>query len=458
MKQFPITTLAEIIKAEQIEDTGATITGVSTDTRTIQPGDCFFAITGENFNGHDYLAGAFAKGASCAVISSDIKDTQLAAKPILKVTDTLKALGDFARQYRLQANFKVIAITGTVGKTTVRQIAYHVLSKHFRTHQATKSFNNNIGLPLTLLSADQDDEIVLTELGSNRPGEIDYLTKIALPDVALVTNVYHAHLTGLQNIKTITQEKISISQGLQPNGTLIINADFERLVNACRDQGIEFATFGKSEDAHFHAQKITPKTIGSEFTIDGTKVTLPLPGSGNIENALAAWAICSRFEIKIDDFAKAVKTIAPVPMRTELIHAGSLTILNDCYNANPASMKNALNILADLSSTQKRRSVFICGDMAELAEQNEKLHEELGNNIAKAKVQLLITVGNSALLAAHTAKKTAEYDLKTKSFKDTTSACNNLRDIINDFDIILVKGSRINKLEMAVEKLKQISS
>jgi UDP-N-acetylmuramoyl-tripeptide--D-alanyl-D-alanine ligase len=464
MKNFSIADLSGIIKAHpmnrvsRIEYRESSFTGVCTDSRTIKPGDCFFAIPGDNFDGHDYVADTFAGGAVCAVVSKEIKDTRFISKPILKVDDAVRALGDFAAEYRRKMGANVVAITGSVGKTTTRRITYHVLSQHYRVFQAPKNFNNNIGLPLTLLAADPDDQIVIAELGSNHPGEIAYLTRIAQPNIAVVTNVYPVHLAGFGDLRTVIQEKLSISEELQPGGVFIINADFDRLVSACRAEGTPFYTFGKSDGSDYQARNITYNSFGSSFTIDSTQVYLPLAGPGNVENALAAWAVCSQFGLTIDDFAQAVKGLTPVSMRAELLQIGTLTVLNDCYNANPASMKNALNILTNLGSVEKRRLTFICGDMAELGQQAELLHAELGASVAQVGVQLLLAVGNFAKITAEAAKRTANYDLQTKCFKDTLSACNNLEKLIKDYDIILVKGSRVAGLETAVEKLKEVFS
>ena len=465
MKEFPIPALAQIIKAKPLTNTGI-FTGVSIDSRTTKAGDCFFAIAGENFDGHDYVAAAFAKGAVCAVVSKDLEDKKSAGNPIFKVPDTIKALGDLASQYRRQAGFKVVAITGSAGKTTTRQIVYHALSRRFRVHQSPKSFNNNIGLPLTLLTTEPDCRIVIAELGSNHPGEIACLTRIAAPDIAVVTNVHPAHLEGFGSLQTIIQEKLSISEGLTPDGVFIINADFDELVGTCRAKGTKFITFGKSNGADHQGQNIKYEASSSQFTINGTHVHLPLPGPGNLENTLAAWAVCRQFDMSIDDFAQAVSSLSPVSMRTELLQIATLTVLSDCYNANPASMKNALNILAGLDPTRKRRLVFICGDMAELGKQTERLHTELGNSIAQAKVDLLIAVGKHAKITARAAKTADEHNLdsrraasmKIKCFEDTISLCNNLHEFIKDYDILLVKGSRTARLETVVEKLKEIFS
>jgi UDP-N-acetylmuramoyl-tripeptide--D-alanyl-D-alanine ligase len=462
MKEFPIADLVTITKAKLPAPVDkynvSSFSGVSTDSRTTKAGDCFFAIGGENFDGHDYVSDAFAKGAVCAVVSKDIDEEISAGKCLLKVEDTIIALGVLAREYRRQAGYKVVAITGSAGKTTTRQIIFHALSRWFRVYQSPKSFNNEIGLPLTLLAAAADDQIVIAELGSNHPGEIPYLTRIAEPDIAVVTNVHPAHLEGFGDLQTIIQEKSSISEGLKSDGVLIINGDFDRLLDACRAKGLRFTTFGKSDGCDCRAGNIRPDGPASRFTIDGVEVYLPLAGPGNVENALAAWAVCSQFGLTIDDFAQAIEILSPVSMRTELLQIGTLTVLSDCYNANPASMRNALEILANLETTGRRRKVFICGDMAELGRQTERLHTELGTSIAQAGVQLLLAVGRFAKIAAEAAQASAEYDLKIKCFEDTVSAYNNLHEFIKDYDIVLVKGSRVAKLEMLVEKLNELFS
>lgn len=469
MKKFSIAALAKIIRAHIGEDTSHeprvtshNFTGVSTDSRTAKTGDCFFAIAGEHFDGHDYISDAFARGAVCAVVSKNRAMGHVPRGTVLRVADTIKALGDFARWYRRQNSFKVVAITGSVGKTTTRQIAYQALSQHYRVFQAPKNFNNNIGLPLTLLGADPGDEVVIVELGSNHPGEIAYLTRIALPEVAVVTNVYPAHLEGLGDLQAIAREKLSIAEGLQPNGVLIINADLVKWLNGdllnyqlpVTDHQI--LTFGKSRACDYRMRDISFDGFGSNFVVDGTQISLPVPGLGNVENAVAAWAVCSQFGLTIDDFVQAVKTLKTIPMRVELLRIGTLTVLNDCYNANPASMKNALNILTNSDSTVGRRLVFICGDMAELGQQSQALHADLGASIAQAKVQVLLAVGKFAKTTAEAAKRTADYDLQTICFEDILSICDNLQEFIKDYDMILVKGSRTAKLEMAVEKLKQL--
>jgi UDP-N-acetylmuramoyl-tripeptide--D-alanyl-D-alanine ligase len=462
MKELSITDLAKILNATcdlRATSSEPQVTGVSIDSRTVKAGDCFFAIAGENHDGHNFLANSFAKGAICAVVSDDNKirnlQSEIRNKLILKVDDTIKALGVLSAWFRKNCNFKVVAITGSVGKTTTRQILYHILSRRFKTHQPVKNFNNHIGLPLTLLAAPPDCQIVITELGTNHPGEIENLTKIASPDIALVTTVAPAHLEGFGGLETLTNEKLSISKGLDSNGTLILNGDCPDLIALAKAQNKKFLTFGLKPDCDYRLENFSSDGLSSKFEISNIEVHLPLPGLGNANNALAAWAVADQFQIALADFADALKTITPVSMRTEILNVSSLTIINDCYNANPASMKNALDILTTLSKNQNRRAVFICGDMAELGDQTEKLHIELGKQITESNVSLLLTVGNLSLIAADTAKNESPA-LEAHSFLSVEQLCDNLHRLIRDSDIILVKGSRINKLELAIEKLKTL--
>ncbi len=453
MKELSIEIVGRILNAPIApgDSDRLSITGISTDSRTTKAGDCFFALPGERFDGHDHVADAFARGAACAVVSRDVE----APGPLLKVADTIVALGDLAHEYRRMHAFRVVAITGSVGKTTTRQIVHHVLSQHFRTYQAHKNFNNTIGLPLTLLDAKPDDEVIVAELGANQLGEIAYLTRIAQPNVAVVTNVHPAHLAGFGSLETIVREKTAIAQGLADDGVLIVNGDIAILTAACRNLGRPFQTFGRSSGVTYRAEQIVHQGLTSRFVIDGASVELPLPGPGNVENALAAWAVCRQFGLTADDFARAVRTLSGVAMRAEPLQLGTLTVLNDCYNASPASMKNALAILAGLRAEAgaKRRTVFICGHMAELGAQSEALHAELGREVARAGVDLLLAVGEPTRATATAARAAATYDLRAVCFDDTASLCDNLERIVTESDIILVKGSRAARLETVVQGL-----
>jgi len=299
--------------------------------------------------------------------------------------------------------------------------------------------------------------VIIAEIGANHPGEIAPLTRIAQPDIAVVTNAHPAHLEGFGDLATIIKEKLSIAEGLSDAGAFLINGDIESLAGTARSQSRSFRTFGKSPCADYRVEEIACSGTSSTFAIRGTRVHLPLPGPGNVENAAAAWAVCDQFGLTPDDFARAVADLPAVSMRAETLQIGSLTVLNDCYNANPASMRNALAMLANLRSSsdanRHRRLVFICGRMAELGPQTESLHEELGVAAAKAGVDLLVAVGEEPKTAARVARQTAGHDLQTICFDDTQSVCEHVQEFLREDDIILVKGSRTARLERVVQEL-----
>jgi UDP-N-acetylmuramoyl-tripeptide--D-alanyl-D-alanine ligase len=427
-------------------------TGISTDSRTTQSGDCFFAIKGDRFDGHDYVAAACERGAVCVVVERPVITALGTDKIVVCVPDATQALGDLAREYRRQCRFKVAAITGSVGKTTTRQIVAHVLGQHLRVWQSPKNFNNFLGVPMTLLGADPNCQVVVAELGSNHLGEIGYLTRLARPNVAVLTGVHPAHMEGFGTMEALSAEKLSIVDGLSPGGTFVVNADQPGLLEKARTKHRRVVGFGLSDRADVRAMEVLYHDHGSQFSIDGTRIELPLLGPGNVLNALAAWAACRPLGISIEAFAQAIKTVIPVGMRAEPIRIGSLTVINDCYNANPTSMTNALEILRSVSGESGRRRVFICGDMGELGDQAERYHNELGDQIGKAGVDVLLAVGQwASVVAAHA--RQANDRIQVLCFDDAFCACQGLHEIVKENDILLIKGSRSVRLEQLLDPL-----
>lgn len=433
-------------------------TGVTTDSRNIIHGSCFVAVKGEKFDGNDYVFDAFESGAACAVATADFKS---AGKPILTVNDTIISLGDLARWYRSSLSAKVIAITGSAGKTTTREMTYCVLKNYYNCHRSPKSFNNSIGLPLTLLSAGYDHEVIIVELGTNAPGEIEYLTRIAEPDIAVVLNALPVHLEGLGSMENIIEEKVSISKGIVGSGTLLINGDSDALVRYCGGMGCNFTTFGTVPGADIFASNISLDTGRTVMTVDDTEITIPVPSRAAADNALASWAICKTIGLNLRQFADGIKTFEPVSMRMQIEtctdrSGSSITIINDCYNANPASMENALEYLSSVVSAHPgSRAVFVCGTMGELGAESASLHESTGKTAARFGVGLILAAGpfTGDLIAA---AKTASEQICVHQFQNTDQLCNNLHKFIRPDDIILVKGSRSNKLEQAVMTLKNL--
>jgi UDP-N-acetylmuramoyl-tripeptide--D-alanyl-D-alanine ligase len=454
MKPIAISQLVQVVGGTFLSKPVAerSFTGISTDSRTARSGDCFFAVKGEQFDGHDYVTAAFERGAVCAVVERPVMGVLDADRVIVCVPDTTRALGDLGREYRRQHRFKVAAITGSVGKTTTRQIMAHVLGQTLRVWQSPKNFNNFLGVPLTLLGADPDRQVVVAELGTNRMGEIEYLTRIALPNVAVLTGVHPAHLEGFGTLEALHAEKLSIADGLLPGGTFIVNADQPGLLEQARAKCRRVVGFGISDRADVRVQDVRYHDHGSEFSIGPVRIALGLLGPGNVLNAAAAAAACRALGVSIEAFAQAAGTVAAVAMRAQRVQLGSLTVINDCYNASPASMSNALEILKSVAGTTGRRRLFICGDMGELGDHAEAFHHQLGTEVGHSGVEVLVAVGQWAQQVAGSARQ-ANNRVQTACFADAFCACQSIPDIVKGNDIVLIKGSRSVRLEQVLGPL-----
>lgn len=453
MSSLTVSSIARSLGCKPLKMKDAAVTGVSTDTRTLTPGQCFFAIRGENFDGHAFIDQAIEKGASCVVC----QELDGEKGNVFVVEDTVKALGRLAGEYRTRLAAKVVAITGSAGKTTTRHILHHCLSGKFRCHQSPKSFNNHIGLPLTLLSTPGDCEILIAEIGANRPGEVESLSKIAMPDLAMVTNVHPCHLEGFATIETIIEEKASIGHGLKPDGLLLANGHFQDLVAACMKSAPRVMTFGQAPYHDIRCEGMESQGPAGRVRIQDTDISVPLPGRANLENVLAAWAVCSQVGLSLDEFAQAMVTLTPADMRLNIENIGTAILINDFYNANLASMANALDLLTQLGERDStRRRVFVCGEMAELGPHAAGLHTELGTLASHAGVNLLLAVGTYSQSVVQGALKSASQPLEYRIFPDTADLCDKLHDLIRSDDIILVKGSRCMRLESAADIIRTL--
>lgn len=457
MKPLSVNQLAATIGGTVTDGDGVTcFDGVSIDSRTIRPGEVFFAIQGEHFDGHNYAGKAIEKGASCVVAKRSISTPENCNASIVQVDDTIKALGQFAKWYRHHLQATVIAITGSVGKTTTRNILYQILGRFFKCRQAPKSYNNHIGVPLTLLSAEPQNEILLLELGSNHPGEIQYLTRIAEPDIALITYITHSHLEGFGSIENIIKEKASIAQGLTAGGTFIINGDHPELVDHVRAAyDLDTVTVGIGRDCDVAGTDLETAGSHGSLVIEGRTVSIPLAGKASLLNVLFAWAVCREF-ISLPDFIEAVESLEAYDRRLVPVTIGPVMVLDDCYNANPASMANALDCLHSMAKESGRRAVFIAGCMAELGHQSVLLHEKLGRNVTYHEVDVILAAGPFSEHIVQEAMKIAKYPLESQAYEKTEQLCDNLHKWIQPDDIILVKGSRSAHLEQAIERLKHI--
>jgi len=435
------------------------ITAVSTDSRQVKQGNLFVAVRGEKFDGHDFIGKAVQAGAPAVVIERNIplpEEVKKSETVVLLVEDTVKALGQLARFYRrkLCGSVAVIGITGSNGKTTVREIIYHVLSRYKKGHHSPKNYNNHIGVPLTLLGMEAEHEFAAVEIGSNAPGEVAELSRIAEPDVAVITRVGPSHLEGLKDVEGVSVEKISIVAGLSEHGPLIVGVDHKPTLERAQALGRHIITFGLDESCDVYAVKVERRQGGIRFvTNDRCEVWLPMIGMHNVKNALAALAVVRRLGITSSQFAEAMKDFVPVPGRMNSSEVNGITIIDDSYNANPASMQAALDELTSIKPA--RRRIFVVGDMYELGKESEKYHRQLGRDITAAKVDLLLTVGPQAALAAEAA-------LEAGMGKGNIMRCINskrmarlIKSLLFDGDVVLVKGSRAMEMEKVIVSLKR---
>lgn len=432
--------------------------GVNIDSRTIKPGDCFFALRGTNFDGHDFLRQVQDKGAVCAVVDKDPpSDLKI---PTIRVSDTVAALGQLASWYRRQIPAAVIGITGSAGKTSTREILYHILSSRFRCRQAPKSYNNQIGVPLTLLSAEPDDQYLIVEIGSNHPGEIAPLTRMARPSIAVITQIAPAHLEGFGSIGAIIEEKASILEGLEPEGKIFINGDIPELAaHVRRKYNRPFVMVGQSPYCQVRAESAHSCGTSGWLRIEGQTIPVPLAGTASLRNVLTVWAVCQELGFSLSDFVGSLRTVQPASMRLQIEHIGPVTLLNDCYNANPASMENAIECLSQMAAQQKRRGVLIAGDMKELGPHSIGLHRQIGRFAAERGIDVILAAGEFAESILEGAQRSDNAQTRLEQFHlfaGVEGLCNNVHLFVRPDDIILVKASRSARFELVVARLKDL--
>ncbi|MFH1678075.1 MAG: UDP-N-acetylmuramoyl-tripeptide--D-alanyl-D-alanine ligase [Candidatus Omnitrophota bacterium] len=440
------------------------IGGVSIDSRTIKKGELFIAIKGGRFNGHDFLRQAVRKGARAVIFSCEfpLKPKEITSgndTGFIAVEDTRKALGELACFYRKKFNVPVIAVTGSNGKTTTKDMLAWVLSSRLKVLKNTGTENNDIGVPLTLFKLDISYDIVVLELGTNRFGEIDYLANIARPNAGIITNIGTAHLENLKNLNGVCKEKTALLKNLNPPGIAILNADDHRLRKFKSDNKIFCVTYGIKNKSDFYAKKIKVKpnkTIEFFVNLRGLgknpkPMQLRTPGYFNIYNALAVIALARIWGWDYRTVIRRLGTFVFPPGRLRPVKYKGISFIDDTYNANPVSIREALDALGKIKV--KGRRIFIMGDMLELGESAEKLHRQIGNQIARI-CDVFIGVGKLTRLTAHQAFESGLGKDCIFNCKDSLHARDLLFRVLkpNCQDSILVKGSRLMKMEEVFKK------
>lgn len=430
---------------------GPTVSAVCTDTRKMKLNSLFVAIIGEKYDPHDFLNQA--TGATAAVVSRIPSDAPKGV-PLLVVSDTRVALGKLAALSRKELRAKVVAVAGSNGKTSTKYLIDSVLSSKLKGSCSPKSFNNDIGVPVTIFDAGEKDDYLVLELGTNHPGEIRNLTKIAQPDVAVITNCGEEHLEFLGDVAGVRRENASIIECLNPKGLLIVNGDDADLVAAVADYRGKKITFGFKKTNDLFATNIVCDQSGVRFKMNGRlDVFVPLLGKHTVLNSLAAIAVAKKFLLEEEEIVAALAKARGPEMRLQLEQVNGITVLNDAYNANPASMKAAIETLQSLATNGRR--VAVLGDMLELGKTGEKHHADIGTLAAKCGFDQLVCVGPLSRLVADTARKAGMAESKVQLFPDADAAADSVPGMLVAGDVVLLKGSRGIHLETVAKAIKE---
>jgi UDP-N-acetylmuramoyl-tripeptide--D-alanyl-D-alanine ligase len=450
MTSMSLSSLAEKIDASVIGK-DVVFSSVSTDTRNIQSGDLFVALRGANFDGHDYVTRAFAQGAVAAMVSHPVSDE---ASQLL-VNDTRLGLGSIASEWRRQVNPRVVALTGSNGKTTLKEMLTAILSRENHVLATLGNLNNDIGVPLTLLRL-QDEEIAIVEMGANHIGEIDYLSKMARPDVAILNNAGRAHVGEFGSEENIAHAKAEILNGLNEHGVFIYNADSKWVPLWKKLAGnIDCISFGVSAEADYRLLDdyrltwedsgfYTVFSIGEKQTGDRQVICLPLAGQHNAMNATAAFAAARVLGVSFKTISESLRSLKAVKGRLKPVSGkNGQMILDDAYNANPDSVSAAMDVLI----TAPGRRILVLGDLAELGDDAENMHAELGRLAFRKGIDVLLTCGGISRNSANSFNK------ESRHFTTRELLVSWLKSNTGKGDFILIKGSRSALMDQVVDAL-----
>jgi UDP-N-acetylmuramoyl-tripeptide--D-alanyl-D-alanine ligase len=436
-------------------ETDFQIDSVSTDTRQLKVGDLFIALIGENFDAHDFLEQAFAQGAKAAIVETG-RDYDL-EQPLIEVEDTTRALQDLANYYLQQFSIPVIAVTGSTGKTTTKDLIAAVVGQRYKTLKTEGNFNNQIGLPLTLLELDSSYQAVVLEMGMRGLGQIARLAEIAQPDIGVITNVGLTHIELLGTVEKIAEAKSELVQSLPSAGLAVLNSD-DRRVKEMTDKTIARTIYyGLEEEADL--QGVQVETLADDrvrFELvqaeENLEIILGMPGEYNVYNALAAIAVGLELDLDLEEISSGLATASLTEKRNQIITTDlGLKIINDTYNANPTSVAAGINTLAKIADG---RTIAVLGDMLELGDIAKGEHYRVGSLVVEYEIDYLITIGELATEIAAGAADKNNGQTTIFAYQDKLAAITKLKEIIASKDTILVKASRGMELEEVVESIR----
>lgn len=435
--------LTEVARTLGLEiGTQGIVTGWSIDSRTIQPGDLFFALRGPNHDGHEHIDEVFRKGAIAVVADRDVGSEGL----VLQVEDSLDALQQIARRAREMWGGSVIGVTGSAGKTTTKDVIAEMLAGQMKTAKTEGNLNNQFGLPLSLLRVDENARVAVIEMGMNHAGEIRDLAVIAKPDVGVVTNVGHAHMEAFESIEGIAAAKRELIDALPASGTAVLNADDPRVKAMARGKTI---LYGLSADAHIRGEDVEESAEGVRFRVGAIRFATSLSGRHSVSNILAGLAVAWVYGVEPSQLVETVRNLRPGKMRGERFEHRGISVFNDCYNSNPDAVRAMLDVLRD---TPARRRIAVLGEMLELGRWAEPLHREVGDYAAKQGIDVLVGIRGAAWSLVDAAKLAGLSAGAALFFDDPADAGRAVRTIAQPGDAILFKGSRGVHVERALEQ------
>lgn len=459
---FTSRSVAKAVGGEVLQG-GPTGRGVATDTRADCDGMVFVALRGERHDSHDHLGEAVAKGCAGLIVDRDVDVARLtreaklkrAREPfVVKVADTGAALLDLAREHRRRSRAKVVGITGSCGKTSTKEWLGAVLESAMPAVRSPGSYNNQVGVPLTLFQLREETRAAVVEIGTNAPGEIAQLTDIARPDIGIVTCVAPAHLEGLGSLEGVAREKSCLPQGLPADGVCILNGDDA----ACREMAAmtkaKVELISVHREADWFATEVRFHALGTTFLLQGERpVTVPRLGTHNVYNALAVIAAAYHLGVPEDQVLRQLANVPSAARRLEPKHAGGVTIFDDTYNMNPESARSALQAMAGLQLEGEGRGVAVFGGMAELGADSEALHRRLGEQVVQTGHDRLVCVGADAAAIADGALAAGMPRAAVHCVDDVHAAHGLLRGVLRPGDRVLCKASRRVQLERLVDRL-----
>lgn len=443
-----------MVKGRLRADPAITVHQVSTDTRTLSQGALFVAISGERFDGHDFLEQALSQGA-VLVLANEGKVVP-EHMPAIFVENTLEALGRLAAEYRMLFNIPVIAVTGSVGKTSTKEMIASILSSKFNVHKTKGNFNNEIGLPLSVLELEDSHEAAVFEMGMRGFDEISALSRIVKPDIAIITNIGISHIERLGSRQNILKAKLEILDGMSKQGTVILNGDDELLSGLKGLLPQKTLFYGINEELDIWAYDLISKgEEGVSFQVKTPRAEMslfvPAPGMHNVHNALAGIAVAQTLQMNDKEIEAGLLSFSGERMRLSIVDKDGIKIINDSYNAAPSSIKAALDVLCDIGKGLRKWAVL--GDMLELGDWTEQAHKEIGRLVALLGIDYLVGVGSFARWYVQGVHEEPSTKTTTILFETVEQAKPYIQTLMQKGDVLLFKGSRKMKLDVLVQEL-----